>query len=93
MGDGDIALPQRLQLFAAEHLVHQAHAPAGAKYAVVVQRDPRAFLPPVLQRIETETGKRRKVRGNGGIDPEYAAFLVNAAVHTLLIHRAHTDGA
>ena len=93
VGDGDISLPQRLQLFAAEHLVHQAHAPAGAKYAVVVQRDPRAFLSPMLQRIKAEAGKRRKVCGNGGINSEYAAFLVDAAVHTLLIHHAHTDGA
>ena len=93
VGDGDIALPQRIQLFAAEHLAHQAHTPAGTEDAVVVQRNPRAFLPPVLQGVQTEAGKGREVRANGGPDPEYAAFLMDAAIHPVVIHHAHTDGA
>ena len=61
-----------------EHVVHEAHALLEPEPLAVAGHDARRFLPPVLERVETEVGEA----GGLGVAPdaEQAAAVVEAVV-------------
>ena len=77
VADSNISFAQYPELFRREHLGHQACIPAGGKDTVIVDRDPRALLPSVLQGIEGIIAKGGQIRTLRGENPEHTAFFMN----------------
>lgn len=77
MADGNVSFAEPVQALTVEHFADQAVAFVMMEYAVAGDRDAAAFLPPVLQRVESEIdipGDRPFFRGP---DAENAAFLMH----------------
>ncbi|MPN36629.1 hypothetical protein SDC9_184139 [bioreactor metagenome] len=95
-GGGVAAMPhchfasaQRLQFTGAKHLVHKANVFMQGKHPVVVDRNAAAFLPAVLQCIQTIVTQRGHVQLLfARKHPKNAAFLMQ--LFCLLFVHAHS---
>ena len=65
--------PQNLP---GKNIVHCAQVPVGRKNAVVIDDNAAAFLPPVLEGVESVIRKSRKVGTLGAVHTEHAAFFM-----------------
>ena len=89
MAHGDVPAAQRLQPALREHLAHQSHVPVRGEYAVVIDHDAGALLPPVLQGVKGIVGQRGHVRRFLGVDAEHAALLMEVAVSVVHLSVHH----
>ena len=81
MAHRDVAVAQRVQHLAREHLGHQAVVLVGFDDAVVAHRDAAAHLAAVLQRVERKVGAAGHVLVvRVGVNAEYAALVVQLHV-------------
>ena len=73
----DFSLAQGSQSLRSEYLVDQSHIPVAGKNTIIIDHNSRAFLPPVLQSVETIVGKGCQILFLFCVNAKYTTLFMN----------------
>ena len=76
MADRHSSARQSGKRFMGKHLAHETEILVGTKQPVVIDNNAAAFLPAVLQRVQSVVGKRRNVCFFRCKNAEHAALFM-----------------